>query len=247
VRVANETMARPIRNLTTMKGYDVTRHALACFGGAGGQHCCAIARSLGMSRIVIHKYSGILSAVGLSLADVVVERQEPAMGTISLSTAAAAAAAVEGGYARPDVGAVGVRIALQTHLHTRLQTLAADAAAELARQGFPASHCSSELFLNCRYHGTDTALMISVPAPPCATRASLQLDDYVCEFKRQVHCTTSFAPLSRPSHTPSHTPLRPSHIPTVQEGVRFRPSEQGSGCGRCARACHRYEPDGVAQ
>lgn len=47
VRVANEAMCRPIRALTQAKGYDTSRHALACFGGAGGQHACAIARSLG--------------------------------------------------------------------------------------------------------------------------------------------------------------------------------------------------------
>lgn len=50
---------------------------LACFGGAGGQHACAIARNLGMSRVFIHRYSGILSAYGLALADVVHEAQEP--------------------------------------------------------------------------------------------------------------------------------------------------------------------------
>lgn len=83
IRVANEAMARPIRNLTTMKGYDVTKHALSCFGGAGPQHCCAIAKSLGMQKIYVHKYSGILSAFGLSLADIVVERQEPFSGTLS--------------------------------------------------------------------------------------------------------------------------------------------------------------------
>ena len=44
IRVANEAMCRPIRNLTTMKGYDITTHALACFGGAGPQHCCAMAK-----------------------------------------------------------------------------------------------------------------------------------------------------------------------------------------------------------
>lgn len=60
IRVANEAMARPIRNLTTMKGYDVTKHVLSCFGGAGPQHCCAIAKSLGMSKIVVHQHSGIL-------------------------------------------------------------------------------------------------------------------------------------------------------------------------------------------
>lgn len=48
---------------------------LACFGGAGGQHACAIARALGMSTIFVHRYAGILSAVGIGLADVVNEAQ----------------------------------------------------------------------------------------------------------------------------------------------------------------------------
>ena len=80
IRVANEAMARPIRNLTTMKGFDVTKHFLSTFGGAGPQHCCAIAKSLGMSKVYVHRYSGILSAFGLSLADIVVEKQEPFSG-----------------------------------------------------------------------------------------------------------------------------------------------------------------------
>lgn len=50
VRVANEAMCRPIRALTQAKGYDTSRHALACFGGAGGQHACAIARDLGKKK-----------------------------------------------------------------------------------------------------------------------------------------------------------------------------------------------------
>ena len=75
IKVANETMCRLIRALTQMKGYDAAAHALACFGGAGGQHACAIARSLGMQTIFIHRYSGILSAVGIGLADVVAEEQ----------------------------------------------------------------------------------------------------------------------------------------------------------------------------
>jgi 5-oxoprolinase (ATP-hydrolysing) len=46
--VANEAMCRPIRQLTEMKGYETSKHTLACFGGAGPQHACAIARTLGM-------------------------------------------------------------------------------------------------------------------------------------------------------------------------------------------------------
>jgi len=45
-------------------GYDITTHVLACFGGAGPQHACAIARALGMRRIFISRFSGILSAYG---------------------------------------------------------------------------------------------------------------------------------------------------------------------------------------
>ncbi len=77
IKVANEEMARPIREISVMKGYDVKDHKLVCFGGAGAQHASALARDLGISQVYIHRYSGILSAYGLSLADEVIERQKP--------------------------------------------------------------------------------------------------------------------------------------------------------------------------
>ena len=55
ITVANETMCRPIRALTEARGHDTSRHVLACFGGAGGQHACSIARSLGMASVFIHR------------------------------------------------------------------------------------------------------------------------------------------------------------------------------------------------
>lgn len=60
------------------QGYDASAHILACFGGAGAQHACAIARALGMRTIFVHKYAGVLSAVGIGQAEVVVEAQAPA-------------------------------------------------------------------------------------------------------------------------------------------------------------------------
>lgn len=60
------------------KGFDTRQHTLACFGGAGAQHACAVARALGMTRVFIHKYAGILSAFGMACADVVQESQVPA-------------------------------------------------------------------------------------------------------------------------------------------------------------------------
>ena len=77
LQVANESMCRPIRNVTQNKGHDITQHILATFGGAGPQHACAIAASLGMKHVHIHKYGGILSAYGLSKATVMTEEQEP--------------------------------------------------------------------------------------------------------------------------------------------------------------------------
>jgi 5-oxoprolinase (ATP-hydrolysing) len=53
--VANEAMCRPIRSLTQMRGFDITTHVLSCFGGAGPQHACAIAKILGMRTVHVHK------------------------------------------------------------------------------------------------------------------------------------------------------------------------------------------------
>jgi 5-oxoprolinase (ATP-hydrolysing) len=72
IKVANEAMCRPIRALTQGKGHAAKNHILACFGGAGGQHAFAIAKSLGIKMILIHKHSSILSAYGLALADVLI-------------------------------------------------------------------------------------------------------------------------------------------------------------------------------
>ena len=95
IQVANEAMCRPIRNLTQMvsvscfrfvavhqycvslrpshaswqRGFDITKHALACFGGAGPQHACAMARSLGITKVFVHRYGGILSAYGKRIYD----------------------------------------------------------------------------------------------------------------------------------------------------------------------------------
>ena len=71
-----------------MKGYDITTHTMACFGGAGPQHACAMAKALGMTKVFVHRYGGILSAYGLSMADAAHEEQEPALEVYkgSLST-----------------------------------------------------------------------------------------------------------------------------------------------------------------
>lgn len=82
IKVANEAMSRPIRSLTQARGFNPKTHIFDVFGGAGAQHACSIARSLGISKIYIHKYCGILSAYGLGMADVVQENEEPLLGSL---------------------------------------------------------------------------------------------------------------------------------------------------------------------
>lgn len=134
VNVANETMCRPIRQLTEMKGHETRNHALACFGGAGPQHACAIARSLGMKEVLVHRFCGILSAYGMGLADVVEEAQEPY-------------SAVYG----PD------SILEASH---REDMLLKQTRQKLQEQGFREENITTETYLNLRYEGTDTAIMV---------------------------------------------------------------------------------------
>lgn len=70
LKIAVENMANAIKKISVQRGYDVTEYALNCFGGAGGQHACAVADSLGMETVLIHPFSGILSAYGMGLASV---------------------------------------------------------------------------------------------------------------------------------------------------------------------------------
>ncbi len=70
IAIAVDNMAAAIRKISIARGHDVTLYTLACFGGAGGQHACAVADALGMTRILIHPLAGVLSAHGIGLADV---------------------------------------------------------------------------------------------------------------------------------------------------------------------------------
>ena len=70
LQIAVANMVRAIRNISVARGYDPADYVLVTFGGAGGQHACAIARELGIREVLVHPYAGILSAYGMGLADV---------------------------------------------------------------------------------------------------------------------------------------------------------------------------------
>src|SRR5208282_1237987 len=69
LKIAVENIANAIKKISVARGYDVGRYVLVTFGGAGGQHACAVADSLGMERVFIHRLAGVLSAYGMGLAE----------------------------------------------------------------------------------------------------------------------------------------------------------------------------------
>ena len=144
IRVANESMARPIRSLTEARGHDTSRHRLATFGGAGGQHAVAIAESLGIHQILIHKYSSVLSAYGMSLADVVDENQVPESMVWTKE-----------GDTIQD-------------LKQKFDGLKATSRTRLEAQGFSDDTIAYETYLNMRYRGTESALMVLKPSQEVA-------------------------------------------------------------------------------
>ncbi len=75
IRIAVENMANAIKKISVQRGYDVQGYALNCFGGAGAQHACLIADTLGMKTVYIHPFAGVLSAYGMGLADIRSHRQ----------------------------------------------------------------------------------------------------------------------------------------------------------------------------
>uniref|UniRef100_A0A9J7ZTN4 5-oxoprolinase, ATP-hydrolysing n=1 Tax=Cyprinus carpio carpio TaxID=630221 RepID=A0A9J7ZTN4_CYPCA len=160
INVANEAMCRPIRALTQAKGHDTSEHVLACFGGAGGQHACAIARALGMKTVFIHKYSGVLSAYGLALADVVEEVQEPC----SL---------------KYEAGSF-------SDLDSRIKQLSQRCDQILCKRGFSSSQINIEVFLHLRYEGTDCALMITAAGHPSNAHSCMSGDFRTAFTKRYL-------------------------------------------------------------
>ncbi len=111
IRVAVENMANAIKKISVQRGYDVTEYALACFGGAGGQHACLVADALGMKTILIHPLSGVLSAYGMGLAAIRATRNRSVVtplkdgideGVIADLTAGGGRGTCGAGRARPD-------------------------------------------------------------------------------------------------------------------------------------------------
>ncbi len=132
VTIAVENMAKAVRQISIQRGYDVTRYVLACFGGAGGQHACLVADALGMTKVMIHPFAGVLSAYGMGLADLRLIREETV---------------------EQPLDAAG-------DLAERAKVLAAEAEAALRAQDVPMASVETIASLRVKYAGTDTPLVV---------------------------------------------------------------------------------------
>ena len=132
--IAADNMANAIKKISIERGHDVTDYSLVCFGGAGGQHACMVADRLGIENIYVHPHAGVLSAVGIGLADVRQIRDETVEQTLDHKN-------------------------LQ-QLDPRWRELELKGTEYLQAQGIESSAQELRRRLSLRYQGSDTALLV---------------------------------------------------------------------------------------
>ena len=132
--IAVENMAKAIKQISIQRGHDVTEYTLNSFGGAGGQHACLVADALGITRVFIHPFAGVLSAYGMGLADLRVMRERAIEATLD--------------------------DALIADLKNVFAEMEADGRAEMERQGGDPARTSVLHKVHLRYEGTDSALIV---------------------------------------------------------------------------------------
>ena len=122
LRIAVENMANAIKKISVQRGYDVTQYTLNSFGGAGGQHACQVADVLGIKRVFLHPFAGVLSAFGMGLADVRASRQYQFDQPLSAFEACRPIFETLSEQVRADIRAQGIEeahIAAHCRLHVR--------------------------------------------------------------------------------------------------------------------------------
>ncbi len=145
LRIAVENMANAIKQVSIQRGYAVGGYTLVCFGGAGGQHACRVADTLGMTTVFIHPLSGVLSAYGMGLADLRVLREKSVEARLD-------------DMLLPDIT-------------QSLDTLAVEATEEMRRQGIADVDIEVQRKLHLKYEGTDSTLVIAFADAEAATAA----------------------------------------------------------------------------
>ncbi|MGW4104034.1 hydantoinase B/oxoprolinase family protein [Streptomyces sp. NPDC004976] len=145
LQIAVANIAGAVKRISVQKGHDITRYALTTFGGAGGQHACMVADSLGIRTVLVPPMAGVLSALGIGLADTTAMRER------------SVEAPLEPG-AMPGV-------------HRTADDLETAARAELLAEDVPEERIEVTRRAQLRYDGTDTALTVELTEPATMRRA----------------------------------------------------------------------------
>ncbi|VXD18405.1 5-oxoprolinase [Planktothrix serta PCC 8927] len=150
ITIAVENMANAIKKISLQRGYDISNYTLCCFGGAGGQHACLIANTLGIKQIFIHPYAGVLSAYGMGLADVRILREKAIEKPLTKNLI-------------PELEASFLE--LETEAKTELEN--------------PESKIEIILKLNLKYEGTDSILSVNlIPPTPLSKGGEREVNYY---------------------------------------------------------------------
>ncbi|MER5223057.1 hydantoinase B/oxoprolinase family protein [Streptomyces flaveus] len=144
LQIAVTNIANAVKRISVQKGHDVTRYALTTFGGAGGQHACMVADSLGIRTVLVPPMAGVLSALGIGLADTTAMREQSVEAPLEASS-------------MPAV--------LKT-----ADDLEGAARAELLAEDIPEDRIRVTRRAQLRYDGTDTALVVELTEPDTMTR-----------------------------------------------------------------------------
>jgi 5-oxoprolinase (ATP-hydrolysing) len=145
LQIAVANIANAVKRISVQKGHDVTRYALTTFGGAGGQHACVVADSLGIRTVLVPPMAGVLSALGIGLADTTAMREHSVEVPLEASS-------------MPGV--------LKT-----ADDLESAARAELLAEDVPEDRIEVTRRAQLRYDGTDTALTVEFTDPDTMTCA----------------------------------------------------------------------------
>ncbi len=167
IAIAVAKMAEAIKRISVARGYDVTRYALNCFGGAGGQHACDVADALAITTVLIHPSSSLLSAYGMGLADISAHRAQGVEEPLSQAALARLAPLVArlGEAASSEVASQGVaRETIKLRPRAQLRYAGSDTALEVEWRGVAAMRRAFESAHKGRFGFIDRAKALVIEA-----------------------------------------------------------------------------------
>jgi 5-oxoprolinase (ATP-hydrolysing) len=200
IAIAVAKMAEAIKTISVARGYDVTRYALNCFGGAGGQHACDVADALAITTVMIHPLSSLLSAYGMGLADISAHRSQGVEEPLSEEALARLAPLVAklGEAAAKEVESQGVaRLGVKLRPRAQLRYAGSDTALEVEWRSLGAMRRAFEAAHKARFGFIDRAKALVVEA------VDVEAVGGAARFSERAR------------------PVRPAAAPSPERAVRF--------------------------